>query len=170
MAITGGTYQATGYVYRTRGELSITEDASTGEEWTKTYNLLGQVTQTTERSRGPFRRPARSFSLGSASRTSAGSSPEGQLNDVIVAPGGEQQADRRQVVLRITHLVVNDVHIEAELARPALFRHLPDVEVPGCRLLDLLEKYRDVTPGNLANSLLANFRPRMYLRSALENP
>jgi RHS repeat-associated protein len=48
VTITGGTYQATDYLYNTVGELSTTEDVSTGEEWTKTYNLLGQIIQTTD--------------------------------------------------------------------------------------------------------------------------
>ena len=47
VAITGGTTQATGYSYNHRGELSDIKDAATGEDWGKTYNLLGQVTGTT---------------------------------------------------------------------------------------------------------------------------
>jgi YD repeat-containing protein len=48
VTITGGTTQATGYSYNHRGELSDIKGAATGEDWGKTYNLLGQVTGTTD--------------------------------------------------------------------------------------------------------------------------
>jgi len=46
VSITGGTTQATTYSYNARGELS--EVSSGGENWTSTYNLLGQVTSKTD--------------------------------------------------------------------------------------------------------------------------
>jgi RHS repeat-associated protein len=46
VSITGGTTQATGYSYNTRGELGTITD--NGEQWTKSYNLLGQLTGTTD--------------------------------------------------------------------------------------------------------------------------
>ena len=46
VSITGGTTQATTYSYNTRGELSDISDA--GENWTSSYNLLGQVTSRTD--------------------------------------------------------------------------------------------------------------------------
>jgi YD repeat-containing protein len=52
VAITGGTTQATDYSYNHRGELSDMKDAATGEDWGKTYNLLGQVTGTTSPNAG----------------------------------------------------------------------------------------------------------------------
>jgi RHS repeat-associated protein len=48
VTITGGTAQATDYGYNHRGELATITDAATGEQWTKTYNLLGQVTASTD--------------------------------------------------------------------------------------------------------------------------
>jgi RHS repeat-associated protein len=47
VSITGGTTQATSYSYNHRGWLSGVKDVSTGADWGKTYNLLGQVTGTT---------------------------------------------------------------------------------------------------------------------------
>jgi RHS repeat-associated protein len=44
VTITGGTTQATDYAYNHRGWLSGVTDAATGEQWSRTYNLLGQVT------------------------------------------------------------------------------------------------------------------------------
>jgi RHS repeat-associated protein len=52
VTISGGTTQATDYSYNTRGELSQIKDASTGDTWTKTYNLLGDVTGTTDPNSG----------------------------------------------------------------------------------------------------------------------
>ena len=52
MSITGGTTQATGYSYNHRGELSDVKDAATGEDWSRGYNLLGQVTSTTDPNSG----------------------------------------------------------------------------------------------------------------------
>jgi YD repeat-containing protein len=52
VTISGGSYQATDYLYNTVGELSTIKDATTGEEWGKTYNLLGQVTGTTDPNSG----------------------------------------------------------------------------------------------------------------------
>ena len=52
VTITGGTTQATGYSYNTRGEQSAVTDATTGEQWTKTYNLLGDVTGSTDPNAG----------------------------------------------------------------------------------------------------------------------
>jgi RHS repeat-associated protein len=46
VSIAGGTTQATGYSYNTRGELGTITD--NGEQWTKSYNLLGQITGTTD--------------------------------------------------------------------------------------------------------------------------
>jgi YD repeat-containing protein len=46
VSISGGTTQATGYSYHTRGELGTI--TGNGEQWTKTYNLLGQITGTTD--------------------------------------------------------------------------------------------------------------------------
>ena len=46
VSITGGTTQATTYSYNTTGELSDISDA--GENWTSTYNLLGQVASKTD--------------------------------------------------------------------------------------------------------------------------
>lgn len=48
VSISGGTSQATSYSYNHRGWLSAVTDATTGQQWTKTYNLLGQVTGTTD--------------------------------------------------------------------------------------------------------------------------
>jgi RHS repeat-associated protein len=47
VAISGGTSQATDYACNTRQELAAVTDASTGEQWIKNYNLLGQVTSST---------------------------------------------------------------------------------------------------------------------------
>ena len=52
VSITGGTTQATGYSYNHRGELSDVKDAATGEDWSRGYNLLGQVTSTTDPNSG----------------------------------------------------------------------------------------------------------------------
>jgi RHS repeat-associated protein len=46
VSISGGTNQATTYSYNTTGELS--EISSAGENWTDSYNLLGQVTSKTD--------------------------------------------------------------------------------------------------------------------------
>jgi RHS repeat-associated protein len=48
VTISGGSTQATDYGYNTRGELSNVTDAATGEQWSKTYNLPGQITGTTD--------------------------------------------------------------------------------------------------------------------------
>jgi RHS repeat-associated protein len=48
VTITGGTNQATDYAYNTRGELGTITDATSGEQWGKTYNLLGEITGTTD--------------------------------------------------------------------------------------------------------------------------
>jgi RHS repeat-associated protein len=48
VSITGGTTQATNYSYNTGSELGTITDASTAEQWTKSYNLLGQITGTTD--------------------------------------------------------------------------------------------------------------------------
>ncbi|MDA8321949.1 MAG: sugar-binding protein [Actinomycetota bacterium] len=50
VTITGGTTQATTYSYDTRGLLSAITAA--GESWTRSYNLLGQVTSTTSPNSG----------------------------------------------------------------------------------------------------------------------
>jgi RHS repeat-associated protein len=47
VTLTGGTSQATDYSYETRGWLSGITDVSTGEQWTRTYNSLGQAITTT---------------------------------------------------------------------------------------------------------------------------
>lgn len=52
VTISGGTTQATDYSYNTRGEQSQVKDAATGDTWTKTYNLLGEVTGTTDPNAG----------------------------------------------------------------------------------------------------------------------
>ena len=52
VSVTGGTTQATGYSYNHRGELSDVKDAATGEDWSRAYNLLGQVTSTTDPNSG----------------------------------------------------------------------------------------------------------------------
>ena len=52
VTITGGTSQASTYSYNHRGELADITDAATGEQWGKTYNLLGQVTGTTDPNAG----------------------------------------------------------------------------------------------------------------------
>ncbi len=52
VSITGGTTQATDYSYNHRGELSDVKDAATGEDWSRSYNLLGQVTSTTDPNSG----------------------------------------------------------------------------------------------------------------------
>jgi RHS repeat-associated protein len=44
VTISGGTSQATNYAYNTRGELATITDAASGEQWTRGYNLLGEVT------------------------------------------------------------------------------------------------------------------------------
>jgi RHS repeat-associated protein len=43
VTITGGTSQATDYNYNHRGWLSGITDAATGEQWSRTYNLLHEV-------------------------------------------------------------------------------------------------------------------------------
>src|SRR5579863_2836765 len=48
VSISGGTTQATTYSYNHRGWLKAITDAATGQQWTKSYNLLGQVTGTTD--------------------------------------------------------------------------------------------------------------------------
>lgn len=48
VTISGGTTQATGYLFNHRGWLAAINDAATGQQWGKTYNLLGQVTGTTD--------------------------------------------------------------------------------------------------------------------------
>ncbi len=51
VSLSGGSYQATDYSYNTAGLQSAITSASTGEQWTSTYNLLGQVvSQTTPNS------------------------------------------------------------------------------------------------------------------------
>ena len=52
VTISGGTTQATDYSYNHRGELSDVKDAATGEDWSRAYNLLGQVTSTTNPNSG----------------------------------------------------------------------------------------------------------------------
>jgi RHS repeat-associated protein len=52
VTVSAGATQATSYSYNTRGELSQIKDASTGQTWTKTYNLLSQVTSTTDPNAG----------------------------------------------------------------------------------------------------------------------
>ncbi|MGH3160068.1 MAG: hypothetical protein ACRDNF_26320, partial [Streptosporangiaceae bacterium] len=52
VTITGGSYQATSYSYDTRGWLSDVKDAPTGQQWTTSYNLLGEVTSTTSPNSG----------------------------------------------------------------------------------------------------------------------
>lgn len=52
VSITGGTTRATGYSYNTRGELGTITDQPTGQQWTRSYNLLGQVTSQTAPSSG----------------------------------------------------------------------------------------------------------------------
>ncbi|MDQ2875636.1 MAG: hypothetical protein M3Y33_12910 [Actinomycetota bacterium] len=46
VSISGGTTQAAGYSYNTRGEQSQISDG--GQDWSAGYNLLGQVTSTTD--------------------------------------------------------------------------------------------------------------------------
>jgi RHS repeat-associated protein len=46
VSLSGGTSQATDYAYETRGWLSGITDVATGEQWTRTYNALGQVVTT----------------------------------------------------------------------------------------------------------------------------
>jgi RHS repeat-associated protein len=48
VTISGGTTRATDYSYNARGELGTITDAASGEQWGKTYNLLGQITGTTD--------------------------------------------------------------------------------------------------------------------------
>jgi RHS repeat-associated protein len=48
VAISGGTTQATDYSYNTRGELGTITAGASGQQWTKSYNLLGQVTGMTD--------------------------------------------------------------------------------------------------------------------------
>ena len=52
VSVTGGTTQATDYSYDHRGWLSDIKDAATGEDWSRGYNLLGQVTSTTDPNSG----------------------------------------------------------------------------------------------------------------------
>ena len=52
VTLSGGTSQATDYSYETRGWLSSIKDVSTGEQWTRTYNPLGQVISTTSPNAG----------------------------------------------------------------------------------------------------------------------
>ena len=52
VSITGGTTQATDYSYNHRGWLSGITDAATGEDWSSGYNLLGEVTSTTDPNSG----------------------------------------------------------------------------------------------------------------------
>ena len=52
VTVTGGSYQATTRGYDHRGRLATLTDAATGEQWTWSYNLLGQVTGTTDPNAG----------------------------------------------------------------------------------------------------------------------
>ena len=52
VTLTGGASQATTYSYETRGWLSGMKDVSTGEQWTRTYNLLGQEITATDPNSG----------------------------------------------------------------------------------------------------------------------
>ena len=53
VSISGGTYQATDYSYGSNGLQSAVKDATTGEQWTKSYNnLLGEVTGSTDPNSG----------------------------------------------------------------------------------------------------------------------
>ena len=52
VTISGGTTQATDYSYNHRGELSDVKDAATGEDWSRGYNLLGQVTSSADPNSG----------------------------------------------------------------------------------------------------------------------
>jgi RHS repeat-associated protein len=52
VSITGGSTQATTDAYSHQGRLSAITDVSTGEQWTRGYNLLGQVTSTTDPNSG----------------------------------------------------------------------------------------------------------------------
>ncbi len=47
MTLSGGTSQATDYSYGAQGWLSSFKDVSTGEQWTDSYNALGQVVSQT---------------------------------------------------------------------------------------------------------------------------
>ncbi len=47
VSLAGGASQATTYSYEARGWLSAIKDVSTGEQWTRTYNSLGQAITTT---------------------------------------------------------------------------------------------------------------------------
>lgn len=48
MTISGGTTPATTYSYNHRGWLKAITDTTTGQQWTKSYNLLGQITGATD--------------------------------------------------------------------------------------------------------------------------
>ncbi len=48
VAITGGSTQATQYVYNTVGRQTDVKDATTGEDWNAGYNLLGQTVTKTD--------------------------------------------------------------------------------------------------------------------------
>ncbi len=52
VTLAGGAFQATTYSYETRGWLSATTDVSTGEQWTHTYNSLGQEITSTDPNAG----------------------------------------------------------------------------------------------------------------------
>jgi RHS repeat-associated protein len=52
VSITGGTTQATDYSYNHRGQLGTVTDAAAGEQWTRSYNLLGEVTGSTDPNAG----------------------------------------------------------------------------------------------------------------------
>ena len=47
VSLAGGTSQATTYAYEARGWLSVIKDVPTGEQWTRTYNSLGEALTTT---------------------------------------------------------------------------------------------------------------------------
>ncbi|WP_370353068.1 RHS repeat-associated core domain-containing protein [Catenulispora sp. EB89] len=48
VAITGGSTQATQYVYNTVGQQTDVKDVTTGEDWSSGYNLLGQTVTKTD--------------------------------------------------------------------------------------------------------------------------
>jgi len=52
VTITGGTTQAATYSYDHRGWLAGITDADSGEQWTRSYNLLGEVTSMTDPNAG----------------------------------------------------------------------------------------------------------------------
>ena len=52
VTLAGGASQATTYSYDNRGLLSGIKDVSTGEQWTRTYNLLGKMITSTDPNAG----------------------------------------------------------------------------------------------------------------------